>query len=137
MEKFLDVLEDEGLQVSTLPGHAPPVPDAMVAPVELSKEVIRVVILPDQERQGKLSVEWLLQFMSAAFPWYDFHPCQIRGALSDEMGRTRWFDTKSGAPADRAKRSKLVRRDLLTGAAYALRGLLGCGGRAVRTPQLP
>ena len=86
-----------------------------------AKEPLGVVIVADHSHQGKLKPEWLLRTLGLAFPWLEVTHYVIDGPLVDEMGRTRWFDPKSGAPNDRAKRVKLLRRDLMTGVSEALR----------------
>ena len=84
-----------------------------MAEIEFPRETLYLVILPDHEKQGKLGVDWVINMVSRHFPWFDLVPRVIGGTLTDPLGRAHWFDVKSGQPSDRARRAKLLRRDLL------------------------
>ena len=130
VEKFLDAREEDNLQVSTLPGHAPPVPDGFVGPVLSNAPELRplgLVVVADHAVKG-LKVEWLERVWKVAFPWMGVTSCAIQGQLTDELGQARWFDPKSGQSGDKVRRCKLLRRDFMTGVADALRALLGISG---------
>ena len=130
VKEFLDQLEEPGLQVSTLPGHAPPNPDgssASALTLQLAAigapRVVRVVFLVDYgTHSSRFGEAWAVAALRQAFPWLDIQPCRVEGPLPDDLGVGRWFDPKSGlGTAD--QRRKRLRRDLLTSVAYALRFL--------------